>query len=61
MPASTDLSTRLTDALRQLGGTASSAELQTRLGVSQATVSRALSGLLRAGTVLKVGAARSQR
>lgn len=61
MPASTDLSTRLTDALRQLGGAASSAELQTRLGVSQATVSRALSGLLRAGTVLKVGAARSQR
>jgi biotin operon repressor len=60
MPASTDLSTRLTDALRQLGGAASSAELQTRLGVSQATVSRALSGLLRAGTVLKVGAARSQ-
>lgn len=61
MPASTDLSTRLTDALRQLGGAASSAELQSRLGVSQATVSRALSGLLRAGTVLKVGAARSQR
>lgn len=61
MPASTELSTRLTDALRQLGGAASSAELQTRLGVSQATVSRTLSGLLRAGTVLKVGAARSQR
>jgi hypothetical protein len=61
MPASTDFSTRLTDALRLLGGAASSAELQTRLGVSQATVSRALSGLLRSGTVLKVGAARSQR
>lgn len=47
--------------LRQLGGVASSAELQARLGVSQPTVSRALAPLLRAGTVRKVGAARSQR
>ena len=47
--------------LRELGGVASSAELQARLGVSQATVSRLLAPLLRSGRVLKVGAARSQR
>lgn len=49
------------DALRQLGGVATSAELQARLGVSQPTVSRALAPLVRSGQVLKVGAARSQR
>jgi hypothetical protein len=48
-------------ALRQAGGVISAAELQTLLGVSQATVSRALAPLLRAGEVQKVGAARSQR
>ncbi|MDO9200243.1 MAG: type II toxin-antitoxin system HipA family toxin YjjJ [Hydrogenophaga sp.] len=49
------------NALRQLGGVATSAELQTRLGVSQPTVSRLLAPLVRSGQVLKVGAARSQR
>lgn len=48
-------------ALRQLGSVATSAELQTRLGVSQPTVSRLLAPLVRSGQVLKVGAARSQR
>ena len=47
--------------LRALGGTATSADLQTRLGVSQPTVSRALAPLVRSGQVRKVGAARSQR
>jgi hypothetical protein len=47
--------------LRALGGTATSAGLQTRLGVSQPTVSRALAPLVRSGQVRKVGAARSQR
>lgn len=51
----------LLDTLRALGGIATSAELQARLGVSQPTVSRALAPLVRAGQVLKVGAARSQR
>src|SRR3990167_8928827 len=51
----------LLDTLRALGGVATSAELQARLGVSQPTVSRALAPLVRAGQVLKVGAARSQR
>jgi hypothetical protein len=49
------------NALRQLGGVATSAELQARLGVSQPTVSRLLAPLVRNGQVLKVGAARSQR
>ena len=49
------------NALRQLGGVATSAELQARLGVSQPTVSRLLAPLVRSGQVLKVGAARSQR
>lgn len=47
--------------LRALGGTATSADLQARLGVSQPTVSRALAPLVRSGQVRKVGAARSQR
>ncbi|MDO9437545.1 type II toxin-antitoxin system HipA family toxin YjjJ [Hydrogenophaga sp.] len=55
------MDTSLLDDLRQLGGVATSAELQARLGVSQPTVSRALAPLLRAGQVLKVGAARAQR
>lgn len=55
------MNTSLLDALHALGGMATSAELQARLGVSQPTVSRALAPLLRSGQVLKVGAARSQR
>ncbi|MEX1167707.1 MAG: transcriptional regulator, partial [Hydrogenophaga sp.] len=51
----------LLTALRQIGGHASSPQLQTQLGVSQPTVSRALRPLLAAGQVLKVGAARAQR
>jgi len=47
--------------LRRQGSVLTSAELQTLLGVSQSTVSRALSPLLQSGQVLKVGAARSQR
>ncbi|MES2187529.1 MAG: type II toxin-antitoxin system HipA family toxin YjjJ [Pseudomonadota bacterium] len=55
------LTPRILSALRRQGGVLSSAELQETLGVSQPTVSRALAPLLRAGEVLKVGAARSQR
>ena len=51
----------LLTALRQLGGHASSPQLQAQLGVSQPTVSRALRPLLASGQVLKVGAARAQR
>ena len=51
----------LLDILRLLGGIATSAELQARMGVSQPTVSRALAPLLRDGRVVKVGAARSQQ
>ena len=51
----------LLDALRLLGGMATSTELKTRMGVSQPTVSRALAPLLREGRVIKIGAARSQR
>jgi hypothetical protein len=42
-------------------GSAASAELQARLGVSQPTVSRTLAPLLRSARIVKVGAARSQR
>ncbi|QSI31365.1 type II toxin-antitoxin system HipA family toxin YjjJ [Variovorax sp. RKNM96] len=41
-------------------GVATSAEIQAHLGVSQATVSRALAPLIRSAEILKVGAARSQ-
>ncbi|WP_309681652.1 type II toxin-antitoxin system HipA family toxin YjjJ [Polaromonas sp.] len=47
--------------LRQRGGVVTGAELQTQLGVSQPTVSRALAPLIQSGRVQKVGAARSQR
>ena len=59
--SSSPLSTAVLTALRALGGIATSAELQLRLKASQPTVSRALAPLLQAGTVRKVGAARSQR
>jgi len=61
MPATNPPENAALTRLRELGGVASSAELQARLGVSQATVSRLLAPLLRSGRVLKVGAARSQR
>ena len=61
MPAIPDLSASILQALRRQGGALSSAELQTALGVSQPTVSRALAPLIQAGEVQKVGAARKQR
>jgi hypothetical protein len=61
MPAAPDLSANILQALRRQGGALSSAELQTALGVSQPTVSRALAPLIQAGEVQKVGAARKQR
>jgi hypothetical protein len=51
----------LLQALRSLGGIATSADRQQRLGVRQPPVSRALALLLRAGEVLRAGAGRSQR
>lgn len=61
LTASDPLPHRLTDALRQLGGHASSPQLQERLGLSQPTVSRALAPLLASGQVIGVGAARARR
>jgi hypothetical protein len=61
MPAPTDYTHAILQALRRQGGALSSAELQTQLGVSQPTVSRALAPLLQSGEVHKVGAARKQR
>ncbi len=48
-------------SLRQMGGSASSPDLQARLGVSQPTVSRLLAPLLADGQVVAVGAARARR
>ncbi len=61
MSAPTDYTHAILQALRRQGGALSSAELQTQLGVSQPTVSRALAPLLQSGEVHKVGAARKQR
>ena len=61
MSATPDLSATILQALRRQGGALSSAELQTALGVSQPTVSRALAPLIQADEVQKVGAARKQR
>ncbi len=61
MPSQNDLTQKVLQALRRQGSVLSSAELQARLGVSQPTVSRALSPLIQSGQVQKVGAARSQR
>ena len=52
---------RVLHVLHQVGGVGTSTELQTRLGLSQPTVSRALSALVKQGRLLKVGAARSQQ
>ena len=60
MAALPDLAPLIVQALRRQPDL-SSAELQTQLGASQATVSRALAKLTAAGQVRKVGAARSQR
>ena len=48
-------------ALRARGGVATSLELQTQLGLSQPTVSRALASLMASGEVRSLGAARSRR
>ena len=55
------LTTSVLEALRRRGGVATSAELQTLLGVSQPTVSRALAPLLQSGEVRGLGAARARR
>lgn len=47
-------------ALRSRGGVATSAALQTQLGLSQPTVSRALAPLIQSGEVRALGAARSR-
>ena len=59
--ANSKLTSPLVNALRSKGGVATSAELQTLLGVSQPTVSRALAPLVIAGEVLQTGAARRRR
>lgn len=56
-PASPDLLT----AVRQLGGTATSPQLQARLGISQPSASRLLAPLLADGTLVAVGSARARR
>ena len=61
MATPTNLPQQALQALRSQGSVLTSAELQAALGVSQPTVSRALSPLIQSGQVLKVGAARSQR
>ncbi len=48
-------------ALRAHGGVATSLELQTQLGLSQPTVSRALAPLIGSGEIRSLGAARSSR
>ncbi len=48
-------------AFRQLGGTATSPELQTRLGISQPTASRLLAPLVADGSLVAVGSARARR
>lgn len=61
MPHPNDLASAITTALRQHGCNLTSAQLQTQLGVSQSTISRALSPLVHTGQVHKVGNARHQR
>jgi HipA-like C-terminal domain len=51
----------IAQALRTRGGVATSQELQTLLGLSQPTVSRALAVLIASGEVRSLGAARSRR
>ena len=61
MDSPSQLTERVIQVLRQAGGVCTSVELQARLGLSQPTVSRALSALVKQGRLLKVGAARSQQ
>jgi hypothetical protein len=61
MSTNTDSQQPLLTAIRQTGGHATSAQLQAALGASQPTVSRALRPLLENGSVVKVGAGRTQR
>ncbi len=51
----------LMTAFRQLGGTATSPQLQAQLGISQPSASRLLAPLLADGTLVAVGAARARR
>lgn len=53
--------TEVLTAIRQLGGTATSPQLQARLGISQPSASRLLAPLLADGTVVAVGSARARR
>ena len=61
MDSLSEIAERVLHVLQQVGGLGTSTELQTRLGLSQPTVSRALSALVKQGRLLKVGAARSQQ
>ena len=61
MDSLSEFAERVLHVLHQVGGVGTSTELQTRLGLSQPTVSRALSALVKKGRLLKVGAARSQQ
>ena len=61
MDSLSEIAERVLHVLHQVGGVGTSTELQTRLGLSQPTVSRALSALVKQGRLLKVGAARSQQ
>ncbi len=61
MDSLSDSAERVLQVLHQVGGVVTSTELQTRLGLSQPTVSRALAALIKQGRLLKVGAARSQQ
>ncbi len=61
MPIPSELTQKALQALRRQGSVLASAELQDLLGVSQPTISRALTPLIQSGQVQKVGAARSQR
>ncbi len=58
---SSSLAARLLNAMRTQGGVATSTDLQTHLGISQPTVSRALAPLIQSGEVRALGAARSRR
>ncbi len=53
--------TEVLTAIRQLGGTATSPQLQARLDISQPSASRLLAPLLADGTVVAVGSARARR
>jgi hypothetical protein len=61
MDSLSEFAERVLHVLHQVGGVGTSTELQTRLGLSQPTLSRALSALVKQGRLVKVGAARSQQ